>query len=61
MKQEQQEIISKSAADMTPDEFKEYLKIKRDKLLSVTPSNKGRWASTYQTRHALWLGKRKVK
>ena len=61
MKQEQQEIISKSAADMTPDEFKEYLKIKRDELLSVTPSNKGRWASTYQTRHALWLGKRKVK
>ena len=61
MKQEQQEIISKSAADMTPDEFKEYLKIKRDKLLSVVPSNKGRWASTYQTRHALWLGKGKVK
>lgn len=61
MKQEQQEIISKTAADMTPDEFKEYLKVRRDELLSVTPSNKGRWASTYQTRHALWLGKRKVK
>ena len=61
MKQEQQEIISKSAADMTPDEFKEYLKVRRDELLSVVPSNKGRWASTYQTRHALWLGKRKVK
>jgi len=51
----------KSAADMTPDEFKEYLKVRRDELLSVVPSNKGRWASTYQTRHALWLGKGKVK
>ena len=61
MKQEQQEIISKTAADMTPNEFKEYLKVRRDELLSVVPSNKGRWASTYQTRHALWLGKRKVK
>jgi len=61
MKQEQQETISKTAADMTPNEFKEYLKVRRDELLSVIPSNKGRWASTYQTRHALWLGKRKVK
>ncbi len=61
MKQEQQETISKTAADMTPNEFKEYLKVRRDELLSVVPSNKGRWASTYQTRHALWLGKRKVK
>ena len=61
MKQERQEIISKTAADMTPNEFKEYLKVRRDELLSVVPSNKGRWASTYQTRHALWLGKGKVK
>jgi len=61
MKQEQQETISKTAADMTPNEFKEYLKVRRDELLSVVPSNKGRWASTYQTRHALWLGKGKVK
>ena len=61
MKQERQEIISKTAADMTPNEFKEYLKVRRDELLSVIPSNKGRWASTYQTRHALWLGKGKVK
>ena len=61
MKQERQETISKTAADMTPNEFKEYLKVRRDELLSVVPSNKGRWASTYQTRHALWLGKGKVK
>ena len=61
MKQERQETISKTAADMTPNEFKEYLKVRRDELLSVIPSNKGRWASTYQTRHALWLGKGKVK
>jgi hypothetical protein len=61
MKQERQETISKTAADMTPNEFKEYLKVRRDELLSVVPSNKGRWASTYQTRHALWLGKSKVK
>ena len=61
MKQERQETISKTAADMTPNEFKEYLKVRRDELLSVVPSNKGRWASTYQTRHSLWLGKRKVK
>ena len=61
MKQERQETTFKMAADMTPNEFKEYLKVRRDELLSVIPSNKGRWASTYQTRHALWLGKGKVK
>ncbi len=61
MKQGRQEIISKTAADMTPDEFREYLQIKREELFSLPKSNHGRFASTYQTRHVLRQRKRKLR